>query len=149
MPHLAVDTPFGLMTLHAEDGALVALDWGARPGEEAAGILAEARRQLEAYFAGCLRVFSVPLAPRGSGFQRRAWAVMAAIPFGTVRSYGGLAREIGTGPRALAGACARNPLPIFVPCHRVVAAGGAIGGFGSPGGLATKRALLALEGVRM
>ena len=73
------------------------------------------------------------------------WEAIAAIPFAATRSYADLARQLSSGPRAIASACAHNPLPLFIPCHRVVASGGGLGGYSGGEGLATKRALLALE----
>ncbi len=78
--------------------------------------------------------------------ERRVWRAMCEIAAGQTRSYGALARNVGSGPRAVAGACACNPIGIIIPCHRVVAADG-LGGFSAPGGVDTKRALLRLEGV--
>ncbi|MBI4184006.1 MAG: methylated-DNA--[protein]-cysteine S-methyltransferase [Proteobacteria bacterium] len=145
-------SPVGLLVLTAEDDAITRLAWGG-PGDETAGddcpALREARAQLARYFAGRLRDFALPLAPRGTPFLIRAWAALRAIPFGEVRTYGALADMLGTSPRALAGACARNPIPIIVPCHRVVARpggpNGGLGGYSGEGGLATKRRLLDLE----
>jgi methylated-DNA-[protein]-cysteine S-methyltransferase len=111
----------------------------------------EAVRQFRAYLKNPRFTFSLPLAPAGTAFQRRVWAGIAAIPPGTTRSYGELACNIGSGPRAVGNACGANPYPIVVPCHRVVAAGGGLGGFArSRGGflLDIKRWLLEHEGSR-
>jgi methylated-DNA-[protein]-cysteine S-methyltransferase len=107
--------------------------------------LDEARRQLEAYFAGELREFDLPLAPEGSEFQLRVWEQLRAIPYGETISYGELARRVGdpAAARAVGLANGRNPLPVIVPCHRVIGADGALTGFG--GGLERKRRLLELE----
>ena len=88
----------------------------------------------------------MPLAPAGSGFRQRVWQAMQAIPVGETRSYGALARALGSAPRAVGGACGANPIPILIPCHRVVAGGG-LGGYSGGAGLATKIALLKLEGA--
>jgi len=105
----------------------------------------EARAQLLAYFAGERDAFDLPLAPRGTAFQCRVWQALAAIPFGATWSYAQLAQHIGQprAVRAVGAANGRNPLPIVLPCHRVIGANGALTGFG--GGLPTKAALLALE----
>ena len=96
----------------------------------------EAARQLRAYMEGPLFVFDLPLAAAGTPFQRKVWQGIAAIRCGKTRSYGDVAQELHSGPRAVGGACRANPYPIVVPCHRVVAADGALGGFaGSRGGL--------------
>jgi methylated-DNA-[protein]-cysteine S-methyltransferase len=108
-------------------------------------------RQLARYFADGRGGFDLALAPRGTEFQRRVWALMRAIPAGETRTYGSIARELGSAPRAVGQACRANPLPIVVPCHRVVAAHG-LGGFaGDTSGrrLAVKRWLLRHEGVRV
>ena len=105
----------------------------------------EVFRQLEAYFAGELRDFDLPLRPEGTVFQRRVWDALRSIPYGETRSYGQLANEIGNpkAVRAVGAANGRNPLPIVVPCHRVIGSDGSLTGFG--GGLATKEKLLNLE----
>ena len=108
----------------------------------------EAVRQLRAWLKDPQYVFSLPLAPAGTPFQRRVWAGIAAIPAGRTRQYGEVADDIGSGPRAVGNACGANPYPIVVPCHRVVAAGGGLGGFGRNRGgflLDVKRWLLAHE----
>lgn len=89
----------------------------------------EAVRQLRAWLADPSFRFSLPLAPAGTPFRRRVWQEIAAIPPGETRTYGELARDIGSGARAVGNACGANPVPIVVPCHRVVAAGGGLGGF--------------------
>ena len=102
-------------------------------------------RELAEYFAGERRVFGLPLAMEGSAFQRSVWRALLEIPYGATISYGELARRVGSVPRAVGMANGANPLPIVVPCHRVIGADGSLTGFG--GGLAVKRALLELEGA--
>ena len=104
------------------------------------------QRQLDAYFAGHLTRFDLPLAPSGSPFEVGVWTAMAEIPYGETRVYGELAASVGSAPRAVGRACGRNPIPIVIPCHRVLAKAG-LGGYSGSGGLATKRHLLALEGA--
>jgi methylated-DNA-[protein]-cysteine S-methyltransferase len=104
-------------------------------------------RQLAEYLAGRRRAFDLPLDPAGTPFQSRVWAALAAIPYGEVRTYAALARQLGEGsPRAVGAAVGRNPLGIVIPCHRAVGADGGLTGYG--GGLGRKRALLVLEGAR-
>jgi methylated-DNA-[protein]-cysteine S-methyltransferase len=146
---VAVDSPVGRLTVSATEDAIVAVGWaGDAQGGKAQGevnpLLAEARHQLEAYFDGRLSCFDLPLRPGGSPFDQRVWAAMRQIPHGQTRSYGELAMEVGSAPRAIGGACGRNPIPIVIPCHRVLARNG-LGGYSGGSGLATKRALLALE----
>lgn len=116
------------------------------------GLLAqEAVRQLRAYLNDPRFVFSLPLAPAGTAFQRRVWQGIAAIPAGKTLTYGELAAAIHSGPRAVGNACGANPYPLVVPCHRVVASGGGLGGFARQHGgflLDVKRWLLAHESAR-
>lgn len=145
MPYLSFSTPHGPLTVFEDDGALVAIEWGQGPDPTSSPVLDAAREQLGAYFQGRRRQFDLPLRPTGTPFQLRVWEVMRAIPFGSVRTYGALARELGSAPRAVGQACGRNPLPIVIPCHRVVGAGGQLTGYSGGEGVATKRALLHLE----
>ena len=144
-----VDTPVGRLTLTASHGAIKEVAWldGEEDGNDP--VLDEAVRQVRDYFDGRLIRFDLPLAPSGTPFQHRVWTAMAEIPFGQTRSYGELAHIVDSGPRAIGTACARNPIPLVVPCHRVVAAGGALGGFSGGAGLGTKRWLLGHEAQRM
>ena len=140
------ETPIGTLWLAAADGGLTSIDFHGPPGAGSDdALLTEAEAQLRAYFAGELRRFDLPLAPRGTEFQRRVWNAVAAIPYGTTTPYSALAASLGRPRafRAVGAANGRNPLPIVVPCHRVIGASGALTGYG--GGLEAKRALLALE----
>lgn len=145
-----IDSPVGRLALEAEGDALSGVRWTSA-ADRAVGkpspILREAARQLERYFSGKLKRFDVPLARHGTEFQRRVWAMMRDIPYGETATYGGMAMALGSGPRAVGMACGRNPLPIVVPCHRVLGSGGSAGGYSGGRGLPTKRQLLALEGV--
>mgnify|MGYP001806012384 CR=1 FL=1 len=152
MGFISVNSPVGPLTVFAEDGVVVAVDWGWPPphsDQPADPLLDRARDQLDAYFDGRLQRFDLPLSPRGTTFQRRVWQAIAAIPFGKVRTYGDLARDLETAPRALGGACGRNPIPIIIPCHRVLGTDGSLGGYSGMDGLETKRFLLRLEGVSL
>jgi methylated-DNA-[protein]-cysteine S-methyltransferase len=145
---IKVASPVGSLTLDERDGRIVSVSWGQNMNTGApTPLLAEAARQLDAYFAGRLRTFDLPLDPAGSAFQRRVWAAMEAIPYGGTRSYGEIAAELASAARAVGGACGKNPIPVIIPCHRVLAAGRGLGGYSGAGGLETKRALLALEGA--
>jgi methylated-DNA-[protein]-cysteine S-methyltransferase len=147
MGYLVVSTPVGDLTIFEEDGAIVALEFGRAPKtpEKPSALLRRAARQLDEYFAGRRKKFDLPLKPAGTPFQRRVWARLSAIPHGRVETYGALARALRSGPRAVGGACGANPIPILIPCHRVLGAGGAPGGYSGAGGVATKRFLLAGE----
>lgn len=151
MPSLAIPSPVGTLTIEEDDEQIVAIRWdpapiGDAPPGNGSELLVEAARQLAAYFAGNLAQFDLPLAPEGSAFEQRVWAAMQTIPYGETRSYGDLAAQVGSAPRAVGRACGKNPIPIVIPCHRVLAKTG-LGGYSGEGGLATKTRLLALEGA--
>jgi methylated-DNA-[protein]-cysteine S-methyltransferase len=150
-----VPSPIGPLTLVASDEALIGLYFPDRgPPVPAADdprhpILAQAARELAAYFAGTLRAFTVPLAPEGTPFQQLAWRALRDIPYAETRTYGEQAARIGrpTASRAVGAANGANPISIIVPCHRVIGASGALTGFG--GGLPTKQWLLAHEAKQL
>ena len=145
MPSLSIPSPVGQLTIDETGGAIVAIRWADAP-DNGSPLLAEAARQLAAYFDGRLSHFDLPLAPAGTPFEMRVWSAMQAIPYGETRSYGDLAQAVGSAPRAVGRACGKNPIPIVIPCHRILAKGG-LGGYSGEGGLATKTRLLALEGA--
>ncbi len=147
-----VSGPFGELLVATEDGEALSRVWlpPARPEDgwirdDGLAVLAAARRQLGEYFAGERTEFSLPLAARGTAFQRKVWDALRRIEYGTTRSYGQIADEIGApgAARAVGAANHDNPLAIVVPCHRVVGANGALVGYA--GGLDQKRTLLELE----
>ena len=142
MPQLSLHTPLGEVTISEDGDAIVALDWGRGRDQEATPLLREARDQLQEYFDGKRMSFDLPLAPEGSEFQKRVWAALCAIPPGETRSYADIARTIGSAPRAVGGANGANPIPLFIPCHRVIAADGSLGGYSGGDGPATKLYLL-------
>ncbi len=150
MASAVIETPIGPLGLVASDTGLRRVSFDAR-GVRADGgspLLDEAAAQLAAYFAGTLVDFDLPLDLAGSDFQRRCWLALATIPYGQTVSYGEQARRLGLGPasaRAVGAANGQNPLPVVLPCHRVVGADGSLTGFG--GGLDRKRRLLELEGA--
>ncbi len=144
MPQLSLHSPLGDITVSEEDGAIVALDWGWGRDQQETTLLQAAREQLFAYFDNELTEFDLPLAAAGTAFQCRVWDALCRIPYGETRSYGALAVRLGSAARAVGQANAANPIPIVIPCHRVVASDG-IGGYSGGDGLVTKRALLALE----
>lgn len=142
----AVHGSLGRLVLTEEAGAIARLEWSAdEVAEDNSELLAEACRQLGAYFAGSLRAFDLPVALR-PGLPGEVMLAMMAIPFGETRTYGDLARALGAPPQAVGQACGANPVPIIVPCHRVIGARG-LGGFSAPGGVETKVALLRHEGA--
>jgi methylated-DNA-[protein]-cysteine S-methyltransferase len=152
MRHDAViPSPVGRLGIRCQDGFLHAIETvpdtvAVSPPE--GGLAAEVVHQLACYFRDPAFRFNLPLAAQGTPFQRRVWSALAAIPSGARRSYGELARQLESGARAVGGACARNPVIIVVPCHRVVLASGAPGGYGGSsreGDVAVKTWLLAHE----
>lgn len=141
---IAIDSPVGRLTVTASADAIVGVAWSDSANSEPNDLLVDARSQLEAYFERRLTAFDLPLLVEGSSFDKRVWEAMQQIPHGQTRSYGEVAMEIGSGPRAIGGACGRNRIPIIIPCHRVLARNG-LGGFSGGAGLPTKRLLLDLE----
>ena len=146
MNSLSMSSPVGRLLIQEDRGAIVAIRWSEVFGDNGSSLLAEAARQLDAYFAGELRDFDLPLRPSGSDFERRVWAAMQDIPFSETRTYGDLAAATKSAARAVGGACGKNPIPIVIPCHRVLGKGW-MGGYSGQGGLKTKQALLELEGA--
>jgi methylated-DNA-[protein]-cysteine S-methyltransferase len=144
---LSIPSPLGDLTLTEDSGAIVSLWWGGTGHGNGSALLAEAARQLDAYFAGELAAFDLPLRPAGSPFEQRVWTAMRRIPYGKTQCYGELAAAIGSAARAVGGACGRNPIPIVIPCHRVLAKTG-LGGYSGNGGLKTKKTLLSIEARR-
>lgn len=137
-------SPFGLFSVVEENGLITRIDWASRRSDPTP-LLREACRQLGEYFDGTRTVFDLPL-DFGTGFQEQMRRAMFAIPFGETRTYGDLSRALGRPAQAIGQACGANPIPILIPCHRVLGAT-SLGGFSAPGGIETKIALLKLEGA--
>lgn len=147
---MVVGSPMGPLTLTASEDALTSIAFGGAEdggGAPPSALLARTARELEEYFAGGRRTFTVPLAPAGTDFQRKVWAALRTIPYGETVSYADVARRIGKPGAAIAvgQANGRNPIPIIVPCHRVIGSDGKLVGYA--GGLEIKKALLRLEKV--
>lgn len=144
--------PFGLLELTCREDALLGIrrlpegEANAPPATDRHPLLARAAEELDAYFAGELQNFDLPLDPAGTDFQKRVWRALCKVPYGTTVTYGALAAAVGCpgAARAVGGAVGANPILILVPCHRAVAAGG-LGGFSA--GLDAKRALLEVEHI--
>ena len=145
MPQLSLHAPVGDLTLSEEDGSIVAVDWGWGRDQSRTPLLVEACAQLHAYFDGARNAFDLRLAPRGTAYQQRVWSALRSIPHGETLSYAAVARLAGGSPRSVGTANGANPIPILIPCHRVVASGGP-GGYSGGDGLPTKMFLLELEG---
>lgn len=144
MMQATLETPFGPVSLRDDGQRITALDWG--PGQGAASPLqAEGLRQLAEYFAGQRQKFDLPF-DWGQGLNAAVRRAMAAIPYGETRTYGQIAHAVGAPAQAVGQACGANPIPIMIPCHRVLGAK-TLGGFSAPGGVETKVALLRHEGA--
>ena len=145
MPSLTFDSPLGPLAVIERDGAIAELCFGAGVTEDATALLQTAADQVTEYFAGDRKDFDLPFAAPATPFQEAMRQAMLDIPFGLTRTYGDIAKAIGMPPQAVGQGCGQNTIPIIVPCHRVVAAGGKLGGFSGGEGAPTKRWLLAHE----
>ena len=142
----SLTTPLGDVALEEREGAIVAVGWRRVREPAETPLLREGLRQLAAYFEDGLTAFDLPLAPAVEGFRLQVLDALRAIPFGRTRTYGEIAKELGSYGQPVGAACGANPIPIIIPCHRVLAAQG-LGGFSAPGGVETKIALLKHEGA--
>ncbi len=142
---IAIETRFGKLGVIEEDEFIVGLTWNGAEGDPDTPLQREAAAQLRAYDEGRLQKFDLPYRIKGSEFQRRVCDAMFAIPFGDTRTYGDLAKELGYSAQAVGRGCGGNPIPIIVPCHRVLGANGKMVGFSGHGGVETKVALLLHE----
>ncbi|PLS19893.1 methylated-DNA--[protein]-cysteine S-methyltransferase [Neptunicoccus cionae] len=139
-------TPVGTLTLIAQNEAITELLWAERQEGSHTALLQEGLDQLAAYFEGRLEQFDLPLAPAGTDFQQQVYAAMSAIPKGETRTYGEIAKALGVPAQPVGQACGSNPIPVIIPCHRVVGTGH-LGGFSGAGGVETKVKLLQGEGA--
>jgi methylated-DNA-[protein]-cysteine S-methyltransferase len=146
VPQLSLHSPLGPLSVSETDDAIVALDWGWGRDQTRTPLLLRAVDVLNRYFDGEAPAFELPFRPKGTAFQQRIWQAMREIPYGQTRTYGALAERAGGVARAVGMACGANPIPILIPCHRVVAQSG-LGGYSGDGGVETKVALLRLEGA--
>ncbi len=139
-----IDTIVGPVAVTERDGAITRVNWSDPEEGEESPLLREAVRQLDAYFDGDLKAFDLPLAPEGEGFQQSVCQAMLAIPYGETRTYGDIAKDLGTYGQPVGQACGANSIAIIIPCHRVLSANG-LGGYSGTGGIETKIALLRHE----
>jgi methylated-DNA-[protein]-cysteine S-methyltransferase len=144
VPQRSLHTPVGDITVFEEEGAIVSLDWGWVPEQNSSFLLDRAAEQLQAYLDGDLTGFDLPLAPTGTAYRRGVWQALCEIPYGETCTYQDIAVKAGGSARSVGQANGGNPIPLIIPCHRVVAATH-IGGYSGGDGLPTKRWLLALE----
>ncbi|MEM6387669.1 MAG: methylated-DNA--[protein]-cysteine S-methyltransferase [Pseudomonadota bacterium] len=145
MPKRSIETMVGALTLHQNHNAIAALTWEAGASDETT-LLFEAEHQLRAYFSGDLNSFNLPLEVSGGPLQKAVCDAMLNIPLGETRTYGDLARELNRPAQAVGRACGGNPIPVIIPCHRIVGAN-SLGGFSGGTGIETKVALLKHEGA--
>jgi len=147
MPQLSLHTPIYDITVFEEDEAIVALEWGWAEEQHKTPLLTEAKNQLDSFFDSGIGTFNLPLNPIGTDFERKVWQAMQNIPSGETRSYNDIAKQVGSVARAVGRASGANPIPIIIPCHRVLGSSGKLTGYKGDGGTDTKRALLVLEGA--
>jgi len=144
LPQISLHTPLGDLTVSEEQGAIVAVDWGWGRDQDETPLLRAARDQLEQYFDGRRVRFDLVLSPVGTVYRRRVWTALCDIPPGETRTYREIARLAGGSARSVGQANGCNPIPVLIPCHRVVASAG-LGGYSGGDGVDTKRFLLQLE----
>lgn len=144
MPTASVNTPIGRLGLVEEDGRITRVLWACDERPPETPVLREATRQVAAYFTGELTRFDLPLAPKGSDFHQSVFREMLAVPFGETTTYGAIAKAVGGMAQPVGQACGANPIPVIIPCHRVLAANG-LGGFSADGGVELKITLLRHE----
>ncbi len=147
MGQQSLNTPVGILSAFDEGGKIVAVEWGRVPEPDPSPLTKEAARQLTAYFDGKLQIFDLPLDPHGSAFQRAVCFEMCRIPYGERLTYGDIAKTLGKPAQAVGSACGHNPIPIIIPCHRVVGSDGSMTGFSGGEGVETKVWLLQHEGM--
>jgi methylated-DNA-[protein]-cysteine S-methyltransferase len=142
----SIQTQFGILTVTEEAGAITRLSWGGVAEHHSSDLLDEAARQLASYDKGELTEFTLPLRVEGSDFLRAVCDAISAIPFGETRTYGDIAKDLNAPAQAVGQACGKNPIPVIIPCQRVMGAKG-LTGYSGAGGIETKIALLRHEGA--
>ncbi|WP_420413342.1 methylated-DNA--[protein]-cysteine S-methyltransferase [Roseibium sp.] len=145
MPVAGLETWLGCLTITEENEAITDLHWNGTPSQGETPLLREACSQLAAYMDGNLKEFDLPLKPKGGELHQAVFKAMLAIPYGETRTYGDLAKELDTYGQPIGQACGANPIPVIIPCHRILSANG-LGGYSGAGGTDIKIALLKLEG---
>ena len=139
-----IETPIGLLYARGQE-TITHLGWARKVDTSPNTLLREAQRQIQAFFLGKLTLFDLPLSPKGTPFQRRVWQNLESIPYGNTVSYGAVSATLSTSARAVGSACGANPIPLIIPCHRVVGRNGYLTGYSGGSGVRTKEALLLLE----
>jgi len=147
MTQLSVHSPVGDLTISEEGGKIVSLDWGWSPIQKENELLIKTKILLDQYFDGENPTFDIPLDPQGTEFQQNVWSAMLKIPYGEILTYGEISADLSSHARAVGMACGQNPIPIIIPCHRVIGKNGKLTGFSGGEGISTKQYLLDLEEV--
>lgn len=147
MAQLSFHSPVGDLTLSEAEGKIVSLDWGWSPFSEKTDFLLKAKQQLDDYFDGLNPEFTQPLELAGTEFQKRVWQAMTSISYSKTMTYGEIADIVGSHPRAVGTACGLNPIPIIIPCHRVMGKNGKLTGYSGGDGTETKKFLIELENL--
>lgn len=145
MSQLSVHSPIGDLTISEEEGKIVSLDWGWSPLQEENDVLLKTKFLLDQYFDDENPNFDLPLNPQGTDFQKKVWKIMSEIPYGEILTYGEISDRLNSHARAVGIACGANPIPIIIPCHRVLGKNGKLTGFSGGEGIETKKYLLELE----
>lgn len=150
MPQLSLHSPLGPLTLSEEDGAIISLDWGWGRDQTETPLLSQACSWLDTWFddPATQGAFPLAMAPFGTAYQKKIWAALCTIPVGQTLTYGALAAQVGGSAQSVGQAVGRNPIPILIPCHRIVAQQG-LGGYSGDGGVEDKAWLLRLEGAEL
>ncbi len=146
LPRAGLATPVGLFWVQCQNGAITHAGWGAAPAQTDDPVLQHALAEITAYFDRRLRQFTVPLNPAVTSFQANLLQALISIPFGETQTYGQLAKKLSAPAQAIGQACGANPIPLLIPCHRVLGAA-TLGGYSGAGGIETKVALLRYEGA--
>ncbi|CAI3939998.1 DNA repair enzyme Ada (O6-methylguanine-DNA--protein-cysteine methyltransferase) (AdaB) (PDB:6RLA) (PUBMED:29061663) [Commensalibacter communis] len=144
MSQISFHSPVGELSIAEDDGFIVSVDWGWGSLQEETPLLIEAKKQFNAYFDGQLKQFDLPVRPFGTNYQLKVWQALKDIPYGETCSYQDLVKIVGGGPRSIGGANGANPIPLIIPCHRVIGKNG-LGGYSGGEGIETKEYLLKME----
>lgn len=144
----SVNSPIGILKLSQDCDRLHSLGWDDELYENNTDkMLLNVQNQLSEYFLGKRKEFDIEMILNGTEFQKKVWRAILAVPYGQIVSYNEIAKKLNTGPRAVANACGKNPIPIIVPCHRILPSSGKVGGYSGKGGTHTKKKLLEIEGI--
>ena len=142
---LSLSSSVGWITLFETSNKIIALEWGQVKTQTRSPTLITAKTEIIEYLNNERKEFSIPLNPTGTNFQESVWAIIAKIPYGQTRTYGEIANQLNSAPRPIGGACHANPIPILIPCHRVIGANNKLTGFSGAFGVQTKQSLIKLE----